>query len=89
MIRQLVDAICFRLIHGPLGGTPAFQIEKLHLNPGDQIVVKYDGLLSADDAKRIRETLAPHVPLGMHFMVIDKTVDLAVIARSAEVRSAA
>lgn len=89
MIRKLVDAICFRLVHGPLNSPPSFQIDTLHVRPGDRLIVQYDGLMSREVAEKIRAVWETKVPTGVVVIVIDKSTGLSVLKQCERVREAA
>lgn len=79
MIRDLINAICFRLIHG-LPRKPNFQISRLALKPGDRLVVKVDAHVSMDQTKHIREMFSPRLPPDVQIIVIDKSIELSVLS---------
>lgn len=88
---RLIDAICFRLCNGNVRMKPTFQISKLKLNPGDRLVVRFDGMLSEVHLKNLRAMIEPELPTDVRAIVIDKMVELSVLAAPAptENRSAA
>lgn len=79
MIRQLIDAICTRLIMGPANGQPHFQIDKLQLKSGDRILVKVNERITSEMAAKVRDQMNPLLPTGVRCIVIDKSCDLAVL----------
>jgi hypothetical protein len=51
--------------------------------------VKADGLLSEADVKKIRAMIEPKLPPNVQAIVIDKSIDLSVIAAPIEAGGAA
>lgn len=83
MLRQLINAICFRLIHGassPPASLPPFEIAKLELKPGDYLVLRFQQRLSSATVERLRTHMgdALLLPKG-HILVLEGGADLAVI----------
>lgn len=84
MFKQLIEAICFRLIHGPLGGpaSPEFQISRLELKPGDMLVLRTKQRLSMQAADCLRESFRKAAP-GIRTLVIEDGSELAVLTAPA------
>ena len=79
MFRQLIEAICFRLVNGPLGGgSPAFHVSRLDLRPGDILVLRFKQYLAPNVPARIKADLAD-VAKGHRVMILDNGADLAVL----------
>jgi hypothetical protein len=90
MFKRLIDAICFRLINGPLGGpSPVeFRISKMDLKPGDFIVVRFRRALSGKQVDCLRESLKGVLP-DNKILVFEGEVDLAVLSKPLELVKAA
>jgi predicted peroxiredoxin len=58
------------------------EIAKLRLDAGDVLVVKMKGRLPQEAAQRIHETMARVVPAGVKCLVVDPSLDLAVMTRA-------
>ena len=88
-LNRLIDAICFRLIHGTLRSQPNFQINKLKLSAGDVLVVRVNDRITKKQAADIRDLIEPRLPVGVRSMVIDKALDLSVFSAPVETKGAA
>jgi siroheme synthase (precorrin-2 oxidase/ferrochelatase) len=70
--------------------TISVQIAKLTVRTGDVLVLKSSETISYDLAKRIRETVEPHLPEGVKMMVLDRSQSLEILTRDEiEARTAA
>lgn len=78
--QRLVDAICWRLMHGTVRAKPNFRIEKLKLNHGDRIVVKVDDDLDNATRKRYITEIRGSLPEGVYAIMIDRRIELSVLA---------
>lgn len=80
MFKQLIEAICFRLIHGPLNGShsPEFVISRLDLKPGDIIVLRTKRVVPDHVATRMREMMKDIAP-GHRALVIEDGMDIALL----------
>lgn len=81
MLKQLVDAICFRLINGPLGGasSPEFAISKMTLSPGDVIVLRYAKQLPSAVVDRLRKNISDALD-GHKCIVLENGLDIGVLS---------
>lgn len=81
MFKQLVDAICFRLINGPLSGptTPQFEISKMEIGPGDFLVLRFKRSLSREEIMRLRESVEEVLPHKNKVLVFEGEVNLSVL----------
>jgi hypothetical protein len=81
MLKQLIEAICFRLINGPLGApsTVEFHISKMELKPGDFLIARFKRQLSQQQAAGLRERLKDVLP-NNKVLVFEGDVDLSVLA---------
>lgn len=82
MIRLLIQSICFRLVHGRPPPAP-IQIETLYLKPGDRVVLKFKGHMTAEQRLQTIEMLEHRLPQGVQALVLDKSVDISVISTAA------
>ncbi len=57
-------------------------IAKLHLTPGDVLVVQTDRRTTPEIDKRIRDRLSDFLPQGVKALIIDNSIQLSVITRS-------
>lgn len=81
MLKQLIDAICVRLVHGSRGWTPpAFEIAKLEIKPGDFLVLRFKERLNAQQVDCLRAAVERQLPSGVKALVFDGQVDLQVLA---------
>lgn len=72
-----------KVLTGGIAGLPAVDsIQRLELRSQDRLVVKVKGLISDDQAARIKAIIERNFPERI-VMVIDNTIDLQVI-RNAE-----
>lgn len=83
MLKQLIDAICFRLVNGPLPQPqptlPAFEIAKLDLKPGDFLVLRFPGKLTPEMVDRLKTQLdGAGVVQKAKILVFEGGADLAV-----------
>jgi hypothetical protein len=84
MWKRLVEAIIFRIQHGPcaLGPTPLppFEIAKLDLKAGDYLLLRFRERLSQQQVECLTETIGKMMllPKG-RIMVLEGNADLAVI----------
>lgn len=76
MMRQLIDALCFRLIHGP---TVKGQVEQLDIGPGDRLLIKVPGTLSPVDLIRLNQQVGEYLPAGARALVLDGKSEVKVI----------
>lgn len=80
MLKQLIDAICFRLINGPLGGpADTFNVAKMDIRDGDYLVIRVKSRMTREAAERMRADLKSRLPKGVTALVIDSDADLAVL----------
>src|SRR5689334_15244700 len=85
--QKLIDAIISRIVNGPawrvLYSPPRFDIDRLNLRLGDKLVVKFHGRLTPQIADRLRAQIEPQIrsliPAGEKVLIIDDSVDLAII----------
>jgi hypothetical protein len=90
MLKQLIQAICFRLINGPLGApTLEFRISKLEIKPGDFLVVRSRQRMSQQTADRLRESLKGVMPTDVKCLVFDGEIDLSVLTPPEQIALAA
>lgn len=84
MFKQLIDAICFRLTHGPLGGpsSPEFVISRLDLKPGDIIVLRTKRAVPDHVATRLRAMMKDVAP-GHRAVVMEDGMDIALLTAPA------
>lgn len=87
MWKRLIDAIIFRLVHGPatLGPAPLppFDVTKLDLQPGQFLVLRFPGRLSMAQVECLRQQIdgCGICPKGK-ILVLEGGADLAVITPS-------
>ena len=63
--------------------TPAAEIARLALKPGDALVVTLDrSIATAEIADHLRDYLAPIVPSGVRLVIVDDRVGFSVVEAS-------
>jgi hypothetical protein len=81
MLKQLIDAICFRLVNGPLPAPmPPFEIAKLDLKPGDYLAVTFPGKLSYEQVTQLRELFKKEILPRNKVLIFEGGARLAVIS---------
>lgn len=55
------------------------EIAKLQLRSGDRLVLKFDRILTADVAMRVREHLEPLLPDGVKAILLDPHVEMSIL----------
>lgn len=84
MLKRLIDAICFRLINGPLGAPSLrFEISRLDVKPGDFLVARFRKPLSATQVAHMRAAMEGVLP-GIKVLVFEGEVDLSVLTHQAD-----
>jgi hypothetical protein len=58
------------------------EIGKLHLKPGDVLVVRTESRIPMQVSERIRDLVQPKLPSGVQCLVIDPGIDLSVLTRA-------
>lgn len=85
MLKQLIEAICFRLIHGPLQASAVgvSEISKLEIKAGDFLVVKVKQRLSSEQVNRLKADLEGKLPAGIKVLVFEGDVGLSIVSAPA------
>jgi hypothetical protein len=84
MLKQLIDAICLRLINGPLPGpsTGEFTIAKLDIKSGDFLIICFRNPLSKAQVDRLRERMKDVLPADVKALVFEGEVNFSVLSKS-------
>lgn len=89
MFKQLIEAICFRLINGPLGAPSLdFRISRLDIKSGDMLVLRFKRNLSFEQVECVRKTLKPQLPGDVRVLVFEGDVDISVMSPQPKSESA-
>jgi hypothetical protein len=80
MLKQIIEAICFRLINGPLGSSPQFYISRLEIKPGDFLVIRFRKGLTQQQASRLRADMNGILPKDVKVMIFEGEVDFSVLS---------
>lgn len=88
MLKQLIDAICFRLIHGAQTASLEFRICRLDLQPNDILVLRFKERITHQVADRLRADLNSRFGKDRKILILENSADLAVLT-AAEIESRA
>lgn len=80
MLRKLIDAICFRLIHGTPREVFEFRIAKLDLKPGDCLAVCFPKRLGYEQVKRMHEIFKKEIFPNNKVLIFEDGAELSVLA---------
>ena len=81
MLKQLVDAICFRLINGPLNGPsfPPFAISRMTLGPDDIVGRRHPKKLPEHAVLRIKH-IAREALGARKCLVLNDGLDIGILS---------